>query len=287
MFDIDSYLVSGKAKADKALARMWEAFCHKNSAANCPEELARAMHYSIFSGGKRIRPVLCLAGAAAVKQETEEEDLWIAACALELIHTYSLIHDDLPCMDDDDLRRGHPTNHKIFGEALAVLAGDSLLTEAFRLLAAELGPKKPAEALAIAALYGELAGPRGMVGGQAMDIRLMQQIQNQPSRQELEKMETLKTSCLFICALKAGGILAGAKKTELTALEKFGRFFGLTFQITDDLLDGDGYAAAYGRKRALEMAGESAAKAVEALECLAGDTEPLRELTNYLIRRTA
>ena len=287
MFDVKAYLAEGKAKTETALARRWGDSLEANTLGSCPEKLCQAMGYSLFSDGKRIRPILCLAAASAIGRGAVEEELLTAACALEFIHTYSLIHDDLPCMDDDDLRRGRPTNHKVYGEAMAVLAGDGLLTQAFSLVADGLGKTRPREALAILRLYAEQAGPRGMVGGQAMDIELNQYIQNQPSRAELEKMETLKTSCLFISALKAGGILAGADERELSALEEFGRWFGLTFQITDDLLDGDGYAGAYGRPRALEMAGETSAKAHAALSGLSGDTTPLAELTNYLIQRAS
>ncbi|MEA4891802.1 MAG: polyprenyl synthetase family protein [Peptococcaceae bacterium] len=286
MFDLEAYLAEGKRKTEKALARRWEEFLAANPQGNCPEILAQAMAYSLFSQGKRIRPVLCLAAAAAVGKETDEEELLTAACALEFIHTYSLIHDDLPCMDDDDLRRGRPTNHKVYGEAMAVLTGDGLLTQAFSLLAGDLGAARPKEALKIIGLYAEMAGPRGMVGGQAMDIQMTKGGGLQPSRDQLEKMEMLKTACLFICSLKAGGILAGASEGELAALEEFGRCFGLTFQITDDLLDGDGYAGAYGRLRALEMAGETADKAFAALEKLTGDIRPLEALTEYLVRRT-
>jgi len=204
--------------------------------------LGEAARYSLEAGGKRVRPVLCLLACEAVGGTLAQA--LPGALALEFIHTYSLIHDDLPAMDDDDLRRGRPTNHKVFGEGHAILAGDALLTEAFGVLAAaDLDPVRRAEALQ---LLAEAAGWRGMAGGQALDL-------------EGEKLDTfdldhlrlihrLKTGALLRAALEIGAVLGGATPTERAALRAYGEAIGLAFQIQDDILDATATEADLGKR---------------------------------------
>jgi len=197
-----------------------------------PETIHRAMRYSLFAGGKRIRPILCMAAADVVR--TDAAGVVNAAITLEMIHTYSLIHDDLPALDNDDFRRGQPTNHKIFGEAMAILAGDSLLTLAFQVLSnlphstSEIGLKLVAE---LSCASGTV---RGMIGGQVHDIEGEQQ---QPTAALLEKIHRAKTGALLRASVRMGAIYADANPLELQALSEYGEHAGLAFQIVDDILD--------------------------------------------------
>jgi len=192
--------------------------------------LHESMRYSLLAGGKRLRPALCLAACEAAGGEAGRAVP--AAVALELIHTYSLVHDDLPCMDDDDLRRGRPTNHVVYGEAMAVLAGDGLLTRAFGVLAtADL----PAETrVRMVAALAEAAGSRGMVGGQALDLAAEGEDVDLPS---LQYIHTHKTGALFSASCRLGGLAAGGTEDALDRLRRYGDRIGLAFQIVDDLLD--------------------------------------------------
>jgi len=210
-----------------------------------PAKLREAMAYSLLAGGKRLRPALAIAAAEAVGGSTEPA--FPAACAVELIHTYSLIHDDLPAMDDDDFRRGRPTNHKVFGEAMAILAGDALLTHAFHVLAAipEKHPSVPAAAaLRVVKELAAYAGAPGMVGGQAAD---MLGEQGATTLNELEYIHLHKTSDLIVASLRSGAIVSGATEAQLDALAVFGRSVGLAFQIQDDILDVVGDPAKLGK----------------------------------------
>jgi geranylgeranyl diphosphate synthase type II len=263
------------------------------------KRLSEAMEYSLFAGGKRLRPILCLAAAAACGGGREAAAPVV--CALELVHTYSLIHDDLPCMDDDDFRRGRPSNHKVFGEGLAVLAGDGLLTLAFSLIAESPLGTRPRLALAIIRELAGAAGPRGMIGGQAIDILGEG---TAAAAATLERMHGLKTGALITAACRIGGLLAGADGSCLAALTDYGRLFGLAFQITDDLLDAEGdpavtgkaarqdaaldkttYVTVYGAAKARAMAEATVGRAKAALAGLPGDTGPLAALADYLTRR--
>jgi geranylgeranyl diphosphate synthase, type II len=198
-----------------------------------PDRLMQAIRYSLDAGGKRLRPALVLewhdllAGPTA----SSRASALAAAGAIELIHTFSLVHDDLPAMDDDDLRRGRPTNHKVFGEAMAILAGDAMTTLAFQLLADD------ADAGVSSTLVSELArasGPAGMIGGQVIDI----DSENQSlALAQLRQLHAMKTGALLVCACRMGAICAGASAEELTAATKFGKHLGLAFQIMDDVLD--------------------------------------------------
>lgn len=210
-----------------------------------PQRLKESMMYSLMAGGKRLRPALALAAAEAAGGDPE--DALPVACALELIHTYSLIHDDLPAMDDDDFRRGRPTNHRVFGEAMAILAGDALLTHAFHLLAAlpERRPGVSAEtALRIVKEVSMYAGAPGMVGGQAADILGEQGI---TTLDELEYIHQHKTSDLIAASLRAGALAAGASERQIEALTVYGRSIGMAFQIRDDILDVIGDAEKLGK----------------------------------------
>ena len=201
---------------------------------SAPPVLKEAMQYSVEAGGKRIRPLLLFATLSAFGKEAALGHT--SAMAVEMIHTYSLIHDDLPSMDDDDLRRGKPTNHKVFGEAMAILAGDGLLTYSFQLIAddKELEPEKKA---ALISLLAKCAGPEGMVGGQVADI------QGENSDLKLEELEYIhnhKTGKLLLYSILAGALIAGADSVQISLLRTFAAHLGLAFQISDDILDVEG-----------------------------------------------
>ncbi len=212
---------------------------------NVPSQLKQAMQYSLMAGGKRLRPLLVIAAAEALGGSREAA--LPVACAVEMVHTYSLIHDDLPAMDDDDFRRGKPTNHKVFGEAMAILAGDALLTHAFyHIVQASKVHGVPAEAaLAIVEELSRFAGPAGMVGGQVAD---MEGEQGLTSLEQLQYIHEHKTGDLIVFCLKAGGRIAAASPEQLSALETFGRAIGLAFQIQDDILDLVGDESKLGKK---------------------------------------
>ncbi len=268
------------------------------------ENHIQAMRYSLFVGGKRIRPILCLAAGEAVSKSLETQDkLLPVACALECIHTYSLIHDDLPAMDDDDLRRGKPTNHVLFGEAGAILAGDSLLTWAFDLLSdSNHGTLTPLQRLKITHLIARAAGPLGMVGGQALDIA------SENSDFPFETLQTIhknKTGVLITSSVHAGAIGAGASSEQTEKLITFGANLGLAFQIVDDLLnvtstteqlgkaagsDADRrkatYPAYFGIETTRIKAKEAVEKAIDALKGFNQNADPLRAIAEYVYTRS-
>lgn len=206
-----------------------------------PERLQSAMEYSLFAGGKRIRPILCLIWAELVSG-AREHPLGFA-CSLECIHTYSLVHDDLPAMDDDDLRRGQPSNHIKYGQALAILAGDGLLTEAFSLMLSH--DRHPERTLQAAAEVARAAGPRGMVGGQVLDILMTGK--GQGDLEMLKSMHSLKTGALLRASCLSGAMLAGADQDDLSQADQYGTAIGLAFQIADDILDITGEEQAIGK----------------------------------------
>jgi len=197
----------------------------------CPPRLREAMAYSLLAGGKRLRPLLVVFACEACGGDAE--GALPAACALEMVHTYSLIHDDLPAMDNDDYRRGRPTNHKVYGDGLAILAGDALLTLAFEVVARDVRP--PEVAAACCADLAAAAGECGMVGGQVADLAAQQQ--GLSHVEDLEAIHRRKTGRLLTCALTLGAHIAAAPETQLSALREYGRRVGLAFQIIDDLLD--------------------------------------------------
>jgi len=269
------------------------------------EDLSRrvveAMRYSIFTGGKRLRPVLCLAGAEAVGGSAEAA--LPAAVALEMIHTYSLIHDDLPAMDDDDFRRGRPTSHKVFGEALAILAGDGLLTLGLAQLprAATAGRLDPLLAAAALEVIARAAGHQGMVAGQAVDI---ESEGRDVGEEVVDFIHSHKTGALITAAVTSGAIIGRASADQLRRLEEYGRRLGLAFQIVDDILGVEGDAgtlgkpvgadqlrgkATYPRVAGLDRAKEKAkavtAEARLALEGFGPAAEPLRTIAEYVLVR--
>ena len=261
-------------------------------------EMMKSMRYSLFAGGKRLRPVLLMAAVDAVGKDG---CLFLhAACALEMIHTYSLIHDDLPAMDDDDYRRGLLTNHKVFGEGMAILAGDGLLTLAFETLLSQ--PDAPPATLnRVAREVAAAAGPSGMVGGQAIDLLSAGKL---PTPDTMALMHRLKTGALFRASIRAGALLAEANEAELDSLTRFAENFGLAFQITDDILDVTGttavlgkpvgsdernqkatYVTVYSLPEAQKMAQQAVAEAVAALERFGDRAGVLRSLSEYLLTR--
>lgn len=264
----------------------------------------QSMRYSLFVGGKRVRPILCLAAGRAVSASLDvEEQLLPAACALECLHTYSLIHDDLPAMDNDDLRRGQPTCHKKFGEPEAILAGDGLLTYAFSLLShPEIPGPATATRLQLIHVLAQAAGSQGMVGGQYLDIT------NEEKDIPFDLLKTIhrsKTGALITAAVHIGGLAAQADKKQLQALINYGDAVGLAFQIVDDLLDVTAsteqlgktagtdaqqgkatYPAFFGLDKTRALAQEAVHSAQEALASFDERAEPLRALAQYIFNRT-
>jgi geranylgeranyl diphosphate synthase type II len=223
---LSEYLGTQQQKIDHELKRLVP------SGTMPPETIHRAVLYSLLAGGKRIRPILCIEAARAVR--AEGEGLVQAACSLEMIHTYSLIHDDLPALDNDDFRRGKPTCHKVFGDAMAILAGDALLTMAFETLAS-LPHCPPARVVRLVAELARAAGTvGGMIGGQVADIEGERQT---PTEELLESIHRAKTGALLRASVRMGAIFAGASDDELQALSSYGEHVGLAFQIVDDILD--------------------------------------------------
>lgn len=269
-----------------------------HSTKSLDENLMRAMEYSLMAGGKRLRPILLMAAADSVGNSGEK--FIKVADALELIHTYSLIHDDLPAMDDDDYRRGKLTNHKVFGEATAILAGDALLTLAFE-VALRQKDVPPEILLKVLHEISVAAGMSGMVGGQAIDLR-SEGVQIELST--LKLMHTGKTGALFKAAIRSGAILAQASEKKLLALTNYAENFGLAFQITDDILDVTGDAKILGKPtgsdvknhkstyvsltsldEAKRLAQETVDEALDALKTFGAEADFLRELVQYLIAR--
>jgi geranylgeranyl diphosphate synthase, type II len=248
-FDLAAYMAERTRAVDEALAR----FLPLESAP--PETLHRAMRYSVFAGGKRLRPILVIAGAEAVGGRTD--DVMPAACAVEMIHTYSLIHDDLPAMDNDDFRRGVPTSHKVFGEAIAILAGDALLTLAFRLLADSVpsGPDGGHRLHDVLVEIADAAGSAGMVGGQVADI---ESEGKKVGAETVDYIHTHKTAALIRASICAGAILAGGSDGQLSALSLVGRNLGLAFQIMDDILDVTATTAELGKTAGKDQAQQKA-----------------------------
>jgi geranylgeranyl diphosphate synthase, type II len=253
----DAYLDARRKEVESAL----DGFLSK--APVVPAVLVEAMRYSLLGGGKRLRPLLVLASAEGVAQaigasEAAARDAAMpAACAIEMIHTYSLIHDDLPSMDDDDLRRGRPTSHVVHGEGMAILAGDGLQAEAFRLLAREPQGHHPtlmSRKLKVLSLIADAAGAPGMVGGQAIDLQAIRRAPGTGGREPealtpdgLRDMHARKTGALIRASVTSGAIMGGATDALFAALEEYGTEIGLAFQIVDDILDEEGSAATLGK----------------------------------------
>lgn len=291
--DIKTYLAEQKSKIDASLSHYLERDY------SFPPRLAEAMRYSVMAGGKRVRAILTMATARAVGGR--EEDVLPCACAMEMIHTFSLIHDDLPAMDNDDLRRGVPTNHKVFGEAMAILSGDALLAEAFLCLV-EMSDRVPGSVLLeVVRDIAEATGPRGMVGGQVLDMAAEGKAL---TGEEIRKIHQYKTGALIKISVTSGAKLVGANTDQIGALARYGESVGLAFQIADDLLGAEGiceelgkpvgsdaarkkatYQTAVGietaRKEMLQLTG----RAVDSLQGFGELAEPLRLLAHYITER--
>jgi geranylgeranyl diphosphate synthase type II len=291
-FELDSYLSERKKVIEAALA------AHLDRCAGAPATLREAMAYSLLAGGKRLRPILALAACEAVGGQPD--DAIDAACAVEMVHTYSLIHDDLPAMDDDDFRRGRPTAHKKFGEAVAILAGDALAAEAFR-VAAEHRHGREERVADVVFELARAAGAVGMVGGQVIDIEATGK---RISVEELEVLHRAKTGELLLVAVRAGARMGGADADALERLTTYGRALGLAFQIVDDVLDvtadlatlgkDPGSDRAAGKTTFVDLLGVDGARArakqvmsdgLAALAPFGARAEALRALGHYTIAR--
>jgi len=267
-----------------------------------PGSIHEAMRYSIFAGGKRVRPVLMLAACEAVDGDISKA--LPAACAMEMIHTYSLIHDDLPAMDNDDFRRGKPTSHKVFGEAIAILAGDALLTEAFKLLSNPEFTRglSPDVLLRVIHEIAVCAGSRGMIGGQVVDME--SEGKKDIDFATVQYIHTHKTGALIKASLKCGALIGGADGSRLNAVTRYGEAVGLAFQIADDILDIEGtteqigkdagsdqtrgkatYPAVIGLAESKQRASELVETAVEALAGFGEKADPLRAIATYIVKR--
>ena len=284
------FLTRARARVDASLERYLPV------PPACPAIVADAMRYSVFAGGKRLRPILTLAAAVATDDRPEASNAATdvgaafdaalpAACAIELIHTYSLIHDDLPAMDDDTLRRGRPTLHVVYGDGIAILAGDGLHAEAFTLLAREPATDDPVimqRQLRVIRLVGEAAGAGGMVGGQAIDLQAAGQAPGHAVTLDadgLRHMHALKTGALIRASAMSGAIMGGADAERVAAIERYAREVGLAFQIIDDVLDVEGDPASLGK-----TAGKDAASEKPTYPALFG-LEQSRALADECLRR--
>jgi len=295
-FDLKGYLADMVKRVDAALDRWLPP------AAEMPSSLHDAMRYSVFAGGKRIRPVLLISACRAAGGD--EDAALPIACALEMIHTYSLIHDDLPAMDDDDYRRGRLTNHKVYGEATAILAGDALLTEAFILMSSPVTARSlpPDRLLRVIHEIARGAGSRGMVGGQVVDME--SEGAQEVDLPTVQYIHTHKTGALIRASVVAGGIVAGASEQLCRALTIYGESIGLAFQIADDILDIEGtteeigkdagsdvargkatYPAVMGIAAARERAEELVQRGIDALSVFGEGADPLRAVARYIVAR--
>ena len=292
------FLTHSKNRCSSILASVLEI-----NSSEIPKEqiqLLNAGNYALSNGGKFIRPVLTYSAATAIASTCKPDILDYPACAIELIHTYSLIHDDLPAMDDDDLRRGKPSCHKAFDEATAILAGDALHSRAFELLADAPGPNAEQRVKMIKVLAAA-AGPRGMVGGQAIDIAATD---SDITLSQLQTMHEMKTGALIRAALALGGIASNASQTQLQALDNYGRHIGLAFQVADDILDVESDSATLGKTQGkdaeankptyVKLMGLEGAKseaqrllveALTSLDCFGESADHLRDLARYIIER--
>jgi len=272
--DVKLFLEKERRLVDRALsARLPQK-------GDCPETLRRAMAYAVMSGGKRIRPILARAACVAVGGKAAWADA--PACAVEMIHAYSLVHDDLPCMDDDALRRGKPTCHVKFGEANALLAGDALLTLAFGVLS-EWKKNESAKSLAIGWL-AEAAGMNGMVGGQVLDLAGTTRSANLAG---LRSVHSRKTGALIAASARLGALAGGGSRSQIARLFEYGKNLGFLFQIVDDILDGDGCVKILGIEAAKKLASKTASRAKRQLHSLGNRAGHLSRLTDYVLNRSS
>jgi len=292
MFDFKQYMKKQQQRVNEKLSALFAQTPQKS-------RLLSAMQYSLMAGGKRIRPILCISAALAVNKDHVDE--LPVACAIECIHTYSLIHDDLPSMDNDDLRRGNPTCHKAFDEATAILAGDALLTLAFEILSDQTLHHSPQIQLEIIRIIANAAGPLGMIEGQMRDIASEQKYLDE---NELEQLHNLKTGALIKASVKAGAILANATEKQEQCLNEYAENIGLAFQVIDDVLNVKGdpdrlgkavgtdshlqkntYPGLLGIDRAEDKARQLVKNAIQCLHQFNDQAEPLRAIANYIVWR--
>ena len=301
--DIKKYLQEKKEIVDSALEKYFLNKPDSAGEAVFPNSLHKAIQYSLFAGGKRIRPILSMAAFEAIGGRGDK--ILPFACALEMIHTYSLIHDDLPALDNDDYRRGKPTCHKVFGESIGILAGDALLTEAFKLMTdraiQEFSIRDGGLILDVINEVAQAAGMSGMVGGQVLDIESEGKEVDFPT---LQYIHTHKTGALILVSVRVGAKLGGASEETLKALTHYGERIGLAFQIADDILNVEGKAALLGKKTGSDLsrgkatypvllgleeskrrAKELVELAVKAIESIGPEAEPLREIACFILSR--
>ena len=290
-FDLNSYLILKRKKVNAFINEIL------NNAANS-SRIVQAMHYSLMAGGKRVRPILCIAASEAVGGNAD--DVLPAACALEMVHTYSLIHDDLPAMDNDDLRRGKPTCHVAFDEATAILAGDALLTLAFRILSS-INENNSSNHLKVIHKISFAAGYNGMIEGQMRDIASEGTLL---SLKELEDMHSLKTGALIEASIFSGALLGGGSPKQIDQLEIYAKNIGLAFQVTDDILNIEGdpavmgkaagtdnargkstYPSIIGLNKSKEFARKLVRNALQALDDFDNNSDSLRAIGYYIIER--
>ena len=293
-FDLNSYLISKRKKVNAFIDEFL------NNTANS-SRIVQAMHYSLMAGGKRVRPILCIAASEAVRGNVD--DVLPAACALEMIHTYSLIHDDLPAMDNDNLRRGKPTSHVAFDEATAILAGDALLTLAFQILSSInlINPNNSSSWLRVVHRISFAAGYNGMIEGQMRDIASEGILL---SLEELEDMHSLKTGALIEASIFSGALLGGGSPKQINQLETYAKNIGLAFQVADDILNVEGdptvmgksagtdnargkntYPSIMGLNESKEFAKKITRNALQALDNFDNNADSLRTIACYIIER--
>jgi geranylgeranyl diphosphate synthase type II len=301
--DIKKYLQEKKEIVDSAFEKYFPNRPNSTGEGVFPNSLHRAIQYSLFAGGKRIRPILSMAAFEVIGGKGDK--ILPFACALEMIHTYSLIHDDLPALDNDDYRRGKPTCHKVFGESIGILAGDALLTEAFKLMTdrtvQEFSIRDGGLILDVINEVAQAAGMSGMVGGQVLDIESEGKEVDFPT---LQYIHTHKTGALILVSVRVGAKLGGASEETLKALTHYGERIGLAFQIADDILNVEGKTALLGKKTGSDLsrgkatypvllgleeskrrAKELVELAVKAIESFGPEAEPLREIAWFILSR--
>ncbi|MCX8116522.1 MAG: polyprenyl synthetase family protein [Desulfobacterota bacterium] len=296
--DIQVYLREKREIVDRALEELFPPLEGLDLGQGYPVSLRRAIRHSLFSGGKRIRPILSMAAFEAVGGQGDQ--ILPFACGLEMIHTYSLIHDDLPALDNDEYRRGKLTCHRVFGEAIAILAGDALLTEAFCLMTRD-PTQNPGIVLSVVHEVAKASGVYGMVGGQVADI---ESEGKEVDFARVEYIHTHKTGALILASVRAGALLGQGSEQALKAISRYGKMVGLAFQIVDDILNIEGkseimgkstgsdvkkqkatYPAVMGIQASKRRAEELVESAVSALQPFGSEADPLREIARYIVRR--
>ena len=292
--DLNHYLKQKKKSVDNFLKKY---IASRKKQKDCPKQLCDAMGYSLMAGGKRVRPILAIASYEAVGGKSD--NIIPVAASIELIHTYSLIHDDLPAMDNDDFRRNRPTAHKVFGEATAILAGDALLTDAFHLISGS--GVKPEKLIRVIHELSRASGPEGMVGGQTADIIFESK---KAKKEDISYIHTHKTGALIRASVRIGAIIADSPPGRLSSLTRYAEKTGLAFQVIDDILDITGtkeelgkptgsdhakgkntYPSVFGLKKSEKIAEQLIKESVQALDDFDSKADPLREIAKYILSR--